>query len=331
MTPKVSVLMPTYHYGRFLGEAIESVLAQEFQDYEFIIIDDCSTDNTREVAGQYAGRHPQLRFEVNPANLGMVANWNRCLAAARGRYVKFLFGDDKFACSTALGALVSMLEADPSIVLAASGRMILDEQSHCIDRWARLGAAGRAPGKQTILRCLAWAENLIGEPSAVLFRRDKAERGFDPGFQQLVDLEMWFHLLEQGGLAYTPRPLCCFRVHSRQQTKFNAARQTAEREYTRLLMRYDLPWLWAESSAWQRFRIAHFLRRNARRARLQARTPLELRFRQSAAPQWRPVFWITGQVVDLSRRLWRSIGKRLRRWFPLAAPERQSKPSPPPS
>ena len=324
-TPKVSVLVPTFNYGRFLGEAVESVLAQDFQDFELIIIDDCSADDTREVAARFAGRHPLLRFEVNSSNLGMVANWNRCLAAARGDYVKFLFGDDKLAGPTALGALVSMLDADEGIVLAASARAIIDEGSYRIDQWGPLAAAGRYPGRSTILRCLSRAENMIGEPSAVLFRRDKAGRGFDAEFQQLVDLEMWFRLLEQGDLAYTPEALCCFRVHSRQQTKANAAHQTGEKEFGRLLMKLDNPWLWEESSAWQRFRIAHFLRRSARRARLQEKAPLEMRFRQSVAPLLRPVYWITGEVVGLCGRLYGSIRKRLRRLFP-SAPQRMEWP-----
>jgi glycosyltransferase involved in cell wall biosynthesis len=122
--PKVSVLMPAFNYGRFLGEAIESVLAQDFTDYELIIMDDCSADESKAVAERYAGRHPRFRFEVNPRNFGMAPNWNRCLAAAGGVYIKYLFGDDKLASPTALGQLVAMLDSDPSLALAASGRII---------------------------------------------------------------------------------------------------------------------------------------------------------------------------------------------------------------
>jgi hypothetical protein len=319
-TPKVSVLMPTYNYGRFLGEAIESVLAQDFQDYEFIIIDDCSSDNTKEVAERYAAGHPQLRFETNSANLGMVANWNRCLGAARGLFVKFLFGDDKFACPSALGRLVAMLEADPAIVLAASGRMIVDERSRRIDRWAPLGSNGRHPGKKALLKCLARNANLIGEPSAVLFRRDKAARGFDEKFQHLVDLEMWFHLLEQGDLAYTRLPLCCFRLHSGQQSKSNAARQTGEKEHGTLLKKYDQPWLWAESTAYERFQIGRNLAKSARQTLAGQSAPLEARFRQSVPALSRPVFSAAAVAAGALRRVRRSVAKRLWRWFYSFAP-----------
>jgi hypothetical protein len=319
-TPTVSVLMPTYNYGRFLGEAIESVLSQDFQDYEFIIVDDCSADNSREVAGRYAGRHAQLRFETNPANLGMVANWNRCLAASRGRYVKFVFGDDILAGPKTLGTLVSMLEADSAIVLAASGRVILDEASRRIDRWAPFGAPGRYSGKKAIMKCLARNANLIGEPSAVLFRRDTAARGFDGGLQHLVDLEMWFHLLEQGDFAYTSQPLCGFRIHSGQQSKSNERQQTGEKEYGRLVAQYDKPWLWMESSAGERYRIAQNLARARRRVPGEATSALEQRFRQSVSMPWRPIYSVAVESSGLWRRLRRSVGKRLWRLFYSVVP-----------
>jgi glycosyltransferase involved in cell wall biosynthesis len=83
-SPRVSVLIPTYNYGRYLAEAIESVLAQDFLDLELLIVDDCSTDNTREVIQPFCDRDARVHFTVNSTNLGMVNNWNHCLKQARG-------------------------------------------------------------------------------------------------------------------------------------------------------------------------------------------------------------------------------------------------------
>src|SRR3974377_931912 len=96
-SPKVSVLVPTYNYARYLPEAIESVLEQDFQDFEVLISDDCSTDGSAEVIARYAAKDSRIRFKIHPANLGMVENWNWCLSEARGDYIKFLFGDDRLA------------------------------------------------------------------------------------------------------------------------------------------------------------------------------------------------------------------------------------------
>ena len=102
--PKVSVLIPTFRYARFLPAAVDSVLAQEFRDFELLISDDASGDGSAEIIRSYAARDPRIRFHIHPGNIGMVSNWNWCLGEARGDHVKFLFGDDCLVSRLALGA-----------------------------------------------------------------------------------------------------------------------------------------------------------------------------------------------------------------------------------
>jgi hypothetical protein len=229
--PKISVLVPTYNYGRFLPEAIESVLAQDFQDFELLIVDDCSSDDTAAVVAPFCARDKRVQFSVNSANLGMVNNWNHCLQTARGPYIKYLFGDDKLCGPQALGKMMALLEKYPSATLASSARVILDEESKVLDIYRPL-ADGCHNGKKIITACLmANGKNLVGEPSAVMFRKSDAGRGFDPQYGQLVDVEMWFHLLGKGDLAYTREPLCAFRCHPLQQTERNTESGLAWKEH----------------------------------------------------------------------------------------------------
>jgi glycosyltransferase involved in cell wall biosynthesis len=218
---KVSVCIPTYNYAAFLPEAIESILGQRFTDFELIIIDDNSTDDTRSIGQHYARRDPRVRFSVNPENLGMVQNWNLCLEQARGEYVKFVFGDDLLASPDALGLMVQQLEGAPSVSLVCSARAIIDERSKLMRIESYIKKTGVLPGADVINSCLLRKKNLVGEPSVVMFRRSQAARGFLVNYRQIVDLEMWFHLLEQGDLACLEEPLCSFRVHGRQQTQVN--------------------------------------------------------------------------------------------------------------
>ena len=242
--PKVSVLIPTYNYARYLPEAIESVLKQSFEDYELIIVDDCSKDDSEEVIRHYAALDSRVRCEFNPANLGLVGNWNYCLSLARGEYIKFLFGDDKLADGQALQKMVRMLEENPSAVLAVSARNIIDENSAFLESGDHMGAEGLHSGLEVIVRCLESNANLIGEPSVVLMRRRDISRGFNTQYLQIPDLEMWFHLLEKGNAVYTAEPLCAFRKHSRQQTEVNRVNQVGEREQLILLSDYYVrPWL----------------------------------------------------------------------------------------
>ncbi len=231
-SPRISVLIPTYNYARYLAEAIESVLAQDFRDFELLIVDDCSADNTAEVVKPYCARDARVRFTVNSTNLGMVNNWNYCLEQARGKYIKFLFGDDKLWHPQALSKMTTMLERHPSATLAASARTILDERSRVVNIWRPL-AEGCHNGWRTTTACLMQnGKNLVGEPSATMFRKKDGRRGFDPKYRQIVDLEMWFYLLEKGGLVFTGEPLCAFRQHAQQQSALNDAVGLARKEQT---------------------------------------------------------------------------------------------------
>lgn len=236
--------MPTYNFARYLPEAIESVLAQTFADYEFIIVDDRSHDRSAEVIAGYANKDARIRFSVNERNLGLVANWNACLELARGEYIKFLFGDDLLSSPDALARMAAVLDSEQGVALVASARSIIDEQSRVIRTASDYAGPRRASGTQVIRGCLLEQKNDIGEPSAVLFRKRHAGRGFHPGYRQLVDLEMWFHLLEQGDFAYLDEPLCSFRVHPEQQTRRNIERGLAQDDVPLLLSEYsDRPYL----------------------------------------------------------------------------------------
>jgi glycosyltransferase involved in cell wall biosynthesis len=238
MAPKVSVCIDSFNYGRFLPEAIESVLQQSFKDFELVIADDYSTDNSVEIAENYARKDSRIVVEVAPVNRGMVKNRNACLSRARGEYVKLLHADDFLCSRDALSRMVAVLEANRAVSLVASARRIVNEQSEPIDTWSCFKQERPIVGATVINRCLFEQRNLIGGPSAVIFRRALAGRGFDEAFFVMADLEMWFHLLEQGCFAYIREPLCAFRTHSRQQTEKDRSALAPALENRELLRRY---------------------------------------------------------------------------------------------
>ncbi len=313
--PKISVLLPTFRYARYLGEAIDSVLAQEGADFELVISDDASGDGSAEIIGRYAG-DPRVRCRIQERNLGMVANWNWCLRQARGPYVKFLFGDDRLATPRSLAPRAALLAAAPGAGLAAAARGIIDGDSRGIEIWDELGKAGYHAGTDVIARCALGNRNLVGEPTAVMFRRGPAERGFDPQWLQTVDQEMWFHLLTRGGLVYEPEPLCGFRIHGAQQSAANRESGVGVTESLLLLARY-LPTIAMAIGRPVRsfpvrrmvFRKVYYSRRHSRR--------LGLRTAEVAAAEqlllaelswgWYMLHWaahrLTKPVVNLVRRL----------------------------
>lgn len=236
--PKVSVCIDSFNYGRFLPEAIESVLKQSFQDFELIIGDDCSSDDSLQIARNYAGKDSRIVIDAAAANRGMIKNRNACLSLARGEYVKWLHADDFLYSRDALSRMVAVLDRNHAVGLAASARQMVNEQSHPGDVWSGFDRERPIAGTTVIRRCLFEQRNLIGGPSAVMFRRALSGRGFDEDFFVMADLEMWFHLLEQGCFAYLREPLCAVRVHPRQQTAKDRSALAPALENRELLRRY---------------------------------------------------------------------------------------------
>jgi glycosyltransferase involved in cell wall biosynthesis len=222
---------------------MESVLNQRFGDFELIVQDDCSSDNTEEVIAGFLS-DPRIKFGRNERNLGLAANWNLCLRKAAGQYIKYVFADDLLASRDALSEMVGLLDADRDISLVASSRNIIDAHSEVLRVESSFHKDLIAPGTSIIRKCLYGGRNLIGEPTAVMFRKDHAERGFNEGYEHLLDMEMWFHLLEKGKFAFINRPLCSFRVHPAQKTADNVRTHVYLDDHYFLLRQYlDRPYV----------------------------------------------------------------------------------------
>jgi glycosyltransferase involved in cell wall biosynthesis len=266
--PKISVCLDSYNYGRFLPEAIESVIGQSFADFELIIVDDCSTDDSYDITRRYALKDQRIKAHRNGGNLGMVKNRNACLREARGEYVKWLHADDFLCSRDALQRMASVLDQNPVVSLVACARQIVNEASKPTDTWSCFEKQVRPiSGTGVITRCLFEQRNLIGGPTAVMFRRSAAARGFDEAFFVMADLEMWFHLLEQGCFFYVEDPLCAIRAHSDQQTQRDKNSMAPVLENRELLCRY-LPKRYVELRRWIRKYLEYdAVRRIVRRSR----------------------------------------------------------------
>ena len=218
---KVSICIPVYNSAAYLTAAVESALAQCYDSFEILIVDDGSTDGSTSIAERFANNHTRIRFIANETNIGMVANWNRCLELAQGEYIKFLFGDDLLASPHCLEQLAEILDRHQEISLACSFRTRIDHNSVATAERGFLPTGCQVSGKRAIQDCLIAAWNFIGEPSVVMFRKRQATRGFDKSYRQLVDLEMWSHLLLQGNIWCVRESLSAFRHHPEQQTVRN--------------------------------------------------------------------------------------------------------------
>jgi glycosyltransferase involved in cell wall biosynthesis len=211
-TPTVSVCIPTYNGARYVERTIHSVLGQTFEDFELVVRDDGSTDDTLDVV--QALDDPRIRIVAGRENAGAGANFALAVAEATGTYVKLLCQDD-VVYPECLERQVAVLEADPAVVMVSCHRDIVDDDDRVVYRnrgWRK--ASGVHTGTEVMRASVRAGTNLIGEPSAVLLRREEFEAagGFDRTYAYMIDLEAWMRLLERGSLHHLPDALCTFRV-----------------------------------------------------------------------------------------------------------------------
>ena len=213
--PYISVCIPVYNCEKYIGATIESVLAQTVKDFELIILNNCSTDRTLDVICQY--NDPRIRLIENETNIGAEGNWNKALFEARGEFIKILCADD-LLYPTCLERQLAVFEnfSNDGVALVCCGRDVINGQGKKIMKRNFKGQCGRLLGHHVIKKTIRAGTNLIGEPTAVLFRADVlANAGqFDATIPYIIDLDLWCRMLLHGDIYIIPESLCVFRVSS---------------------------------------------------------------------------------------------------------------------
>jgi glycosyltransferase involved in cell wall biosynthesis len=210
IVPKVSVYIPTYNYGRFLAEAIQSVLDQTFQDWELIVVDDGSTDNTREVVDAF--QDPRIHY-IYQENQGNPAARNTALRLVKGEYVACLDADD-ILFSEKLEKQVAQLDSLPPTVGLVYGDVYLfnHEDGAIICRFLQ----GRTPPRGRIFDELLDVDGWFISDTASLIRREVFDRVglYDPSVLTYEDWMMWVRIASVYEVEALDEPLARCRRHS---------------------------------------------------------------------------------------------------------------------
>lgn len=197
--PKLTVLTAVQNGERYLGRTIESVLGQDFSDFEYIIVDDGSTDRTSEILQQWAARDPRVAVEHIADSAGVSAALNRGLKLARGRYIRKQDSDD-ICLDASFSVQVALLDSEPDVVLVSAGYVLVDVDG----RWA---------GKVVVDIPSALYPYLLNFSNAVpgagphgMFRRDAARAigGFREDIEASVDYEFLTRLIKCGRFVALP-------------------------------------------------------------------------------------------------------------------------------
>ena len=220
--PKVSVVIPNYNHARFLRKRIESVLMQTYQDFEMILLDDCSTDESRSILSEYSF-DTRVRIEFNDENSGSTfSQWNKGVRLALGDFIWIAESDD-YADKEFLEQLVGVLLNEPEVTLAyCRSRKVYqnDQQDGFVDfyhvdrdtgRWrSNFRSVGRDECEKYFVH-----SNPIPNASAVVFRKSIYDRvgGADESLRLCGDWKLWAAMALEGSVAYLSAPLNYFRFH----------------------------------------------------------------------------------------------------------------------
>lgn len=201
--PRVTVLMAVHNGARHLREAIDSILVQTFRDFEFLIVDDGSTDESPSILASYVD--PRIVIIRNATNVGLTKSLNIGLNAARGELVARQDADD-VSYPERLAKQVAFLDAHPEIAVVGAQARIIDADGH------ELPTDERKPLAAEAIRFALLFSNPIVHTAAT-FRR-KLVDGYDERFVTSQDVELWSRVAEQHPLANLPERLVDLRVHA---------------------------------------------------------------------------------------------------------------------
>lgn len=213
MTPRVSVVIPSFNNADFIGETVNSILGQSFTDFELLVSDHSSTDGTWEILQQFT-TDPRVRLSRIPQGGGAPANWNAVTELASGEFIKLVCGDDVLFPDM-LAKQVAALASHPSAVMASSSRTVVDATGRIVMRNRGLcSSETECSGPHAIRRTVRAGTNIFGEPASVLLRRSRLSDigGWDGRFPYLLDQATYCTALLGGDLVTVPGPLSAFRL-----------------------------------------------------------------------------------------------------------------------
>ncbi len=208
--PRVTVFIPVHNREDYITTALDSILKQDFSDFELLVVDDGSTDRTADVVAGYGD--DRIRLERNGTNLGIPATRNRGLALARGEYIALLDSDD-FAYPWRLRRQVDFLDRHPQIVQVGAWCSLMDADRNLLRRVRRHPTRPEDVDVHLLFHCSLINRTIMARTEVL------KDFGYDETFARCQDYELHGRLAEHHKLANMPDILVCGREHEGRVTR----------------------------------------------------------------------------------------------------------------
>jgi len=223
--PLVSILTPVYNGAAYLRECIESVLTQTYSNYEYIIINNRSTDETLSIALEYAKKDTRIRVHSNETFVGVIDNHNIAfrLMSPEARYCKVVSADD-YIFPNCVGRMVELAEANPSVGIVGCYQLSGSVVKWLGFRHPTVVMPGREVGRQMFLNRQVFIDNQplrgFGSPTSLMYRGDvvRESAAFYPNSSPHSDTSACFQVLENSDFGFVYDVLCYERTHGETQT-----------------------------------------------------------------------------------------------------------------
>jgi len=215
--PLVSFVIPCYKLAHMLPDCVNSILKQDYENFEVLIMDNCSPDSTPQVAQSF--NDPRVKHIRNESNLGHIRNYNKGMTLARGKYVWLLSADDMLRSPHVLGRFVDVMERNPRVGYVFCRAVELHQgKEKGIVRWADCADEDCIWNDTSFLMRLIQT-NCIVAPT-VLMRKECHDKvgQFQLDLPFASDWYMWCMLAMHYGVAYLSDPMVCYRVHEESLT-----------------------------------------------------------------------------------------------------------------
>ena len=214
---KISIVLPVYNGAMYLAESIESVIAQTYANWELIIVDDCSSDNTLDIAMDYASKDARIKVLTNPLNLKLPSSLNVGFEHASGVYYTWTSDDNKYK-PNALRVMAKCLESNPSAAMVYANYTRIDANGTEIE-----------PIKSLDVKHI-FTGNVIG--ACFLYTADVAKKigNYDADMFLAEDYDYWIRLYELGKVSHIEEDLYYYRIHGKSLSE-TKKKMVAEQTY----------------------------------------------------------------------------------------------------